>query len=268
MMKMPTKYERIIAHIFSEHYAAGGSGFSFPRAAINEAADALGLTRVSNVGDVIYTFRSRKSLPDSIRSTASEGHEWTIRTTATGQYRFDLIENATFPVNPLMAETLIPDSTPALIQLYRQSDEQALLAIIRYNRLVDIFTRLSCFSVQSHLRTSLRGSGQIEVDELYVGIDRRGAHYVIPIEVKSATDRIGYVQVDNMFELCSQRFPNLNPRVLGAQFVDEDLIALFEFERRRNSPAIDIVSEKHYRLVPHEEMPEDLITEYGRRADD
>ena len=190
-MTTPTKYEQIIAHIFSERHDGSGDGFAFPRAAINEAADALGLRRVSNVGDVLYTFRSRKPLPQSIRATAPGSSEWIIRTTATGQYRFDLIEHARFPVTPHLAETRIPDSTPALIHLYKQSDEQALLAIIRYNRLIDVFTRLSCFSVQSHLRTSLKGSGQIEVDELYVGLDRKGAHYVIPVEVKSAEDVIG-----------------------------------------------------------------------------
>ena len=266
-MTSPTKYERIISHIFSERYSGHDAGFTFPRAAINEAADALGLARMSNVGDVLYTFRSRKPLPESIRATAPAGREWIIRTTATGQYRFDLIDHATFPINPRLAETLIPDSTPALIQLYRQSDEQALLAIIRYNRLIDVFTRLSCFSVQSHLRTSLTGSGQIEVDELYVGIDRQGAHYVLPVEVKSASDVIGYVQVDNMFALCAQRFPHLTPRPLGAQFIDERLIALFEFERRMNSAGINITSEKHYRLVPSEELPAELVAEYGRRAE-
>lgn len=190
-MTTPTKYEQIIAHIFSERYDGGGAGFSFPRAAINDAADALDLARVSNVGDVIYTFRSRRQLPDSIRATAPAPKEWIIRTTASGQYRFELIANARFPVTPHLAETRIPDGTPALIQLYRQSDEQALLAIIRYNRLTDIFTRLSCFSVQSHLRTNLSGTGQVEIDELYVGIDRRGAHYVLPVEVKSASDALG-----------------------------------------------------------------------------
>ena len=265
---MPTKYEQIIAHIFHEHFDNAASGFEFPRSAIQEAANELNLGRVSNVGDAIYTFRSRKPLPDSIRATATGDREWVIRTVATGTYRFDLLENATFPINPRLAETLIPDSTPALIQLYSQSDEQALLAIIRYNRLVDIFVRLSCFSVQSHLRTNLTGSGQVEIDELYVGIDRRGAHYVIPIEVKSRADTIGYVQVDNMFELSAQRFPHLIPRVLGAQFVDDDLIALFEFERRRDSVEIDIVSEQHYRLVPSEDLPDDLIVQYGNRSED
>lgn len=265
---MRTKYEQIIAHIFFERYDGSESGFNFPRSAINEAAESLGLKRISNVGDVIYTFRSRKQLPSSVRATAPAPKEWIIRTTASGQYRFDLIANARFPVTLHLAETRIPDSTPALIQLYRQSDEQALLAIIRYNRLADIFTRLSCFSVQSHLRTSLNGTGQVEIDELYVGIDRRGAHYVLPVEVKSASDSLGYFQIENMFELCAQRFPYQIARPLAAQFVEDELIAMFEFERAPDSAEITVALERHYRLVPPHDLPPELIVEYGHRIED
>lgn len=265
---MPTKYDRIIERIFSDHFDESSNGFEFPRTEIHAAADALQVSRVSNVGDVIYTYRTRKLLPTAIRERAPAGREWIIRSTASGQYRFDLIENASFPANPRLAETLIPDSTPALIQLYRQSDEQALLAIIRYNRLVDIFTRLSCFSVQSHLRTNLPGQGQIEIDELYVGIDRRGAHYVVPIEVKAAGDTLGYVQIDNMLRLSSERFPNLIARPLGAQFIGDDQIAFFEFERRPSSSEIDVVAEKHYRLVPADQLPPDLVSRYRAHPDE
>ena len=264
---MQTKYDQIIEYIFNRHFDGTANGFEFPRSAVHDAADALRLSRVSNVGDVIYTYRSRKSLPAAIRAQAPGNLEWIIRSTASGQYRFDLIEHASFPIRSHLAAIAIPDSTPALIQLYRQSDEQALLAIIRYNRLIDIFTGLSCFSVQNHLRTSLPGQGQVEIDELYVGIDRRGAHYVIPVEVKAAEDRLGYVQIDNMLQLCAERFPNLIARPIGAQFVDDDRIALIEFQRRPNSLEIDIAIERHYRLVPAEQLPVELIARYRRHPD-
>ncbi len=38
-----------------------------------------------------------------------------------------------------MSVTPILDATPGIIELYAFSDEQALLAKLRYNRLVDIF---------------------------------------------------------------------------------------------------------------------------------
>lgn len=38
----------------------------------------------------------------------------------------------------------LPDSTPGVIAKYAMFDEQALLARLRYNRLLDIFTGLAC----------------------------------------------------------------------------------------------------------------------------
>ena len=70
-------------------------------------------------------------------------------------------------------EIKIPDSTPGVIAKYVLSDEQALLARVRYNRLVDIFTGITCYSLQNHLRTTVRSIGQVEIDEIYVGIDKR-----------------------------------------------------------------------------------------------
>ena len=261
-------YDRLILHIFQQRYQADGIGFEFPRDAITQAAADLGVEPPRNVGDLIYSFRSRSPLPSEIRATAPEGQEWLIRSVGDSRYRFELRANTVFAPSPQLAETLIPDGTPALIHLYRQSDEQALLAIIRYNRLVDVFTRISCFSVQSHLRTNLAGIGQIEVDELYVGIDRRGAHYVLPIEVKAASDRLGINQIENMFALCEARFPQLIARPLAAQFISDDLLALFEFERAASGAEVVVAAERHYRLAPAEEFSDELLTQYGRRGED
>ena len=72
----------------------------------------------------------------------------------------------------------IPDATPELIRAYALDDEQALLAIVRYNRLIDTFLGLTTYSLQNHLRTTVQGMGQIEIDELYIGLDKHGCHYV------------------------------------------------------------------------------------------
>ena len=48
----------------------------------------------------------------------------------------------------------IPDATPGIVQKYALADEQALLAKLRYNRLLDIFTGVTCYSLQNH---KLRG---------------------------------------------------------------------------------------------------------------
>ena len=65
----------------------------------------------------------------------------------------------------------IPDATPEIVSAYSMSDEQALLAKIRYNRLLDVFLGVSAHSLQNHLRTTVKDIGQIEVDEIYVAVE-------------------------------------------------------------------------------------------------
>ena len=55
------------------------------------------------------------------------------------------------------------------------SEEQALLAKVRVNRLIDILTGLTAYSLQNHLRSTV-GGNQLEVDELYVAVAKTGAH--------------------------------------------------------------------------------------------
>ena len=141
--------------------------------------------------------------------------------------------------------------------MYALNDEQALLAKIRYNRLIDTFTGVTCYSLQSHLRTTVPEMGQVETDEIHVGVDKRGAQYAFPVEAKGANETLGSVQVEQDTALCASKFPHLICRPIGAQFTDEGLIALFEFETIDGE--IRIAAERHYRLVPPEQVsPEDL----------
>ena len=63
-------------------------------------------------------------------------------------------ESSTFNLFSMLATTKIPDGTPSIVRKYSISDEQALLAIVRYNRLIDIFLGVTCYSLQNHLRTT------------------------------------------------------------------------------------------------------------------
>src|SRR5437879_11654792 len=128
-----------------------------------------------------------------------------------------------------MAFTKTPDSTPGIVANYAFDDEQALLARVRYNRLVDIFSGITCYSLQNHLRTAIPEMGQVETDEIYVGIDKKGAHYVFPVQAKSGKDKLNIVQIEQDFAVCAANFPLLVCRPIAAQFLDEGVIALFEF---------------------------------------
>ena len=87
--------------------------------------------------------------------------------------------------------------------------------------------------------------------------------YVFPIQAKGGTDRLNVVQIEQDFAVCAAKFPLLVCRPIAAQFMDEGVIALFEFEQ--SEKGVGISSEKHYKLVPPKEVTdEDLRTYSGR----
>lgn len=264
-MNKANAYTQIIEYIFFKRYHKGDTEVPFKRADIIESAKKLKLKLPKNIGDVVYTFRYRASLPDSIKARAPKDTEWIIRPAGQAKYKFVTAKFSSISPSTFLTETKIPNSTPGIIESYALSDEQALLAKIRYNRLVDIFTGITCYSLQSHLRTTVLGLGQVETDEIYVGLDKKGIHYVIPIQAKGSQDRLGIVQIEQDIALCESKFPGLVAKPIGAQFVSDELIAMFELEM--TDTGISVVSEKHYRLVdPSELSPEDLQS-YRSRAD-
>lgn len=208
--KSPNVYSQIIAEIFRRHYRPGAHELPFDRTEILTVARELGLPTPSNVGDVLYTFRYRGQLPESIEATATPGLHWIIRPSGIGKYKFVEVRQLNIVPSPDLITTKLPNATPGLIAKYALNDEQALLAILRYNRLVDIFTGLTCYSLQSHLRTTVKGIGQVETDEVYVGLDKRGVHYAIPVQAKGRADRIGQVQIEQDLALCGEKFPILS----------------------------------------------------------
>lgn len=260
-----TLYAQIIECVFLRHYRSGVKSFEFRREELAECAAELGVDLPKNLGDVIYSFRYRRQLPDAIQRTAPEAFEWTIRGAGRSAYEFSLTPEglATITPNELLSETKIPDSTPGLIAKYALSDEQALLAVLRYNRLVDVFTGVTCYSLQNHLRTTVRGVGQVETDELYVGVDRRGVHYAFPVQAKGGTDLLSIVQIEQDLRLCREKFPHLVARPLAAQFMADDLVALFEFEDTEDG--VRLVGERHYRLVEPDGLSEADLVAYRER---
>ena len=109
---------------------------------MKDAAQELGIALPDNLGDVIYAQRFRTPMPDKILATQPEGREWIIELAGRARYRFRLAKENRIVPNPNLAVIRIPDSTPEIIAAYALDDEQALLAIVRYNRLIDTFLGL------------------------------------------------------------------------------------------------------------------------------
>src|SRR4030042_2571997 len=228
-MTKRNRYVQIIERIFSEHFQKGHTSFEFQREEIVKHASALGIKLPKNLGDLIYSFRYRVPLPETIASTAPKGKEWLINPSGRARYKCVLGRIQSIQPNVLMDATKIPDATPGIISRYALNDEQALLAKVRYNRLVDIFSRVACYSLQSHLRTYVPEMGQVETDEIYVGVDRHGAHYVFPVQAKGGNDKLNAVQIKQDLAMCRHKFLALICRCIGAQFTTDDTIVLFEF---------------------------------------
>lgn len=261
-----TRYEQIIERVFFDNFSKGDTEVVFDRAEFEAIAADLAIDLPKNLGDVIYSFRYRRPLPTAIEKTASDGQEWVIEGAGKGRYRFRCVPLARIQPSASYSETKVPDATPGLIEMYALSDEQALLAKLRYNRLIDVFLSVTCYSLQNHLRTTVPDLGQVETDEVYIGIDKRGAQYVIPVQAKGGADKLGTVQIAQDFALSAHLFPNLIAIPVAAQFMEDDVIALFSFELQGGHPVI--LNEKHYRLVYPEEVTDEEIAGYGRRPFD
>jgi hypothetical protein len=258
--KAESRYVAIIEKIFFAHWKKGVKEFEFDRAEIKDWAAKLKIAVPDNVGDVLYSFRFRTPLPPSVLKTQPEGMQWHIQLAGRGRYRFKLSkENRILPRSDL-ATTKIPDATPELIGSYALDDEQALLAVVRYNRLIDIFLGLTTYSLQNHLRTTVRSIGQIEIDELYIGIDTNGSHYVIPVQAKGGADQISIVQTQQDLAACAEKFPGIRCLAVSVQFLKEDVVAMFQLTIEDDE--IKVVEERHYKLVPAEQLDKEAIRSY------
>jgi hypothetical protein len=264
-MTSQNRYSQIIENTFRKNFRKGSEVVTFKREEIISTARELGIDLPKNVGDVIYSFKFRNPLPSYILKKAPSEKQWVIVNQGRSLYAFVAKKIARILPDTMLPVIKIPDATPGIVALYALGDEQALLAKLRYNRLLDIFTGVACYSLQNHLRTTVPNIGQVETDEIYVGIDKRGAQYVFPIQAKGGTDELGVVQIEQDIALCRNKFPDLMCRTIAAQFMDKDVIAMFEFELQGDE--LEKVAEKHYKLVPPDQITAGEIKKYHNRPD-
>lgn len=258
------RYAAIIERLFFSKYEEGMQAIPFGREELVNAARELGIKIPKNLGDVIYSIRYRSVMPERIVATQPEGMEWIIEGRGRARYSFTMVSVNRIVPNDNLVAIKIPDATPEIVSAYSLSDEQALLAKVRYNRLLDIFLGIATYSLQNHLRTTVQDLGQVEIDEIYVGIDKWGCQYIVPVQAKGGSDKLSVVQARQDIACCAEKFPQPICRSVSAQFVTSDLIALFELGFDNGS--ISIVEEKHYRLVPYDSIDSDDLKRYRCNA--
>jgi hypothetical protein len=252
-------YSLALLAVFRRLYRPGAAELFFTGADYRKACDlpeviaANNGQAIRNPPDVLYSFRSRRALPDEIRATAPAGTEWMVvlagRAGRDSRYAFRAVPLGSRHIEPNahLKPTSIPNATPEIVALYALGDEQATLARVRYNRLVDVFLGIAAYSLQSHLKTRVAGVGQIEIDELYVGVDKLGRRYVVPVQAKDGKDRIHAGQLRQDIAYCAERFPDLLCKPLAVQSMPGERLAMFELTL--DGDRVLIVEERHYRLA-------------------
>ncbi len=258
------RYGTVMLRIFREKRPANGDSFLFEREDIVRAANAEGIKLPKNLGDVVYSFRYRAKLPDEILATQPEGCEWIIEGAGKARYRFRLSRINRIEPRTDLAEIKLPDSTPEIIGAHALSDEQGLLAKTRYNRLIDTFLGVTAHSLQNHLRTTVPGIGQIEIDEVYLAVDKFGRQFVVPVQAKGGNDKHGVIQTLQDIAWCRKALPDLVCRPVSVQFVSSDKIAMFELTEENGS--VKVVEERHYRLVPAKKITSRDLERYSLHA--
>ncbi len=71
------------------------------------------------------------------------------------------------------------------------------------------------------------------------------------------------MQIEHAIALCSEKFSDLIAIPIAAQFMADNLIALFQVEETENGLAV--AAEKHYRLVRADALSSEEIQNYRLR---
>jgi hypothetical protein len=258
MAKSNSRYSAILLEVFKPVLSGAvsiapiieGAGFEFPRDAITEAANALGIILPKNLGDVLYSFRYRAELPAAIRDLAPAGKKWIIEGAGRAKYRARIIDDVCVSPSKDLKPIKMPDATPPNIRAYAGSDEQQLLSRLRENELIGLFVGMKLWSHQNHLRTTVKGIGQIEIDEIYLGIDKFGIQHVVPVQAKRNADKHGIVQTLQDIRYCKAQYPGHVCIPVSVQFMEEgETIAMFKLEEDAALNSIKVVEELHYTLT-------------------
>jgi hypothetical protein len=238
-------YDRLLAAVFKKKWKASLSDVPFTKDEVIDTATSLGL-RIKNLADVIYSYRSRRPMP---REILAKGN-WVIAARGSGLYAFVKVSGETTVTIPESLKVYsIPYAVPDIVAQNLARDEQGMLTIVRYNRILDVFTGLACFHLQSHIRTQVAGHGQVEIDELYVGVDKDGQGFVLPVEAKEEGERLGLDKAVALTLFARARFPALICRPIGIMRRGVHAFDCVEFEPAAELSKVVVLELRRYRLV-------------------
>lgn len=242
-------YVPVLLRVFHDKYRDGDTIVEFTLDDLRAAAAALALIG-RNFADVIYRMRSRTILPKAILDKGF----YILRAVGRGKYRLEIAANTVFDLpdgdvqdaldlTPLPVRRLLPREIANI-------DEQGLLTMIGYCKLLDHFTGLQVYRLRSHVRKSVASVGQAELDEIDVGVALRGDEQpvIFPIEAKATDEAVNRVQISQMVSFCEEFFEGYEIRPLAIKLDYEGVIHFLEFNAHDVPANLNIVKSAKYQL--------------------
>ena len=246
-------YVPILRAIFQQRYAPGRDVIDFTLDDVRAAALDLGIV-VRNPADVVYRMRSRTVLPAEMLELGF----YVLRQVGRGEHRFEQATSTVIDLpddEPIEALDLTPIPVRRLLpENLAEVDEQALLTIANYCQLFDHFTGLRIYRLRSHVRKSVTGIGQAELDELDVGVAQRDDEVpvVVLIEAKAASDPVNRVQIAAMVAFSEDYFSGHEVRPLALKVDGAGLLHLLEFNATKEPSLLGVRRSACYRIMPSE----------------
>lgn len=250
-------YVPVILKLFVDRWRPGASTVVFSLDDVRTAVEAVRAASTNpdaissrNPADVIYRMRSRTKLPDEILAKGFH----VLRAVGRGRYQF---EKATSGIIEVPVGELTPtiDQTPMpvrrlLPETMAEMDEQALLSVVGYCQLLDHFTGMKVYRLRSHVRKSVPGIGQAELDAIDVGIASGDDDIpvIFPIEAKAVSDELNRVQIFNMIQYAAHYFPGLRVRPLALKVDYQSAVHLIEFNVAAKPGELRIVRSASYAI--------------------
>jgi len=250
--KNSTVYVPIILKLFRDLYTKDAVFIDFSLDDIRRVADELNVReRTRNAADVVYRMRARTNLPPEIVGAGFN----ILRQVGRGKYRLEKGENVivnvedepevteTIDITPLPVRRLLPEDISEI-------DEQGLLTVVSYCKLLDHFTGLTVYRLRNHVRKSVSGVGQAEVDAVDVGValSEEEDPIIFPIEAKAREDAVNKVQIAAQVQFARQYFPAYAIRPLAIKIDGQGLVHFIEFTNEIEPNALTITRRSTYKI--------------------
>lgn len=243
-------YVPVLLYIFKNKYTPDAETIEFTLKDVIEACNALGIN-AANPPDVIYRMKSRTVIPEDIQNLGFR----VIRPVGRGRYVLEKAESTliTFPTGEY---EIIQDKTPPVVRKLLGPnlgliDEQGLLAIVRYNELISRFLKARVYHLKGHVRRSVAGVGQAEVDDVHIALplDTDEPITIVPVEAKAKDEPVNRAQIAMQILYAREAFPGYPIRPLTIKLFSDGEILFMEFDDEIKTSALEPIAYARYRIV-------------------